>query len=48
MAFSDVEMAILSQLAYCGSTNENKTIAPFEGDSLYNFIIDNKAWLEKN
>ena len=41
MAFTDVEMAILSQLAYYGS-NPDKQTQPSKGDSLHS-ILTNKS-----
>lgn len=50
MAFTDVEMAILSQLAYSGATKEvnskkNPSTAPRTGDTLYDLITENEEWL---
>lgn len=52
MAFTDVEMAILSQLAYSGATKEvnkksNPSTAPQKGDRLYELLTDNEEWLKK-
>lgn len=51
MAFTDVEMAILSQLAYSGATEEvnrksNPSTAPKRDDKLYDLILENEEWLE--
>lgn len=50
MAFTDVEMAILSQLAYCGSTkevskSERPSTAVQTGDTLYEVLLENQEWL---
>ncbi len=50
MAFTDVEMAILSQLAYSGATKEvnnedNPSTTPKTGDTLYDLITENEEWL---
>ena len=50
MAFTDVEMAILSQLAYSGATEEvnrknNPSTAPKRDDRLYDLINENEEWL---
>lgn len=52
MAFTDVEMAILSQLAYSGATKEvnkksNPSTAPQKGDRLCDLLTDNEEWLKK-
>lgn len=53
MAFTDVEMAILSQVAYCGGDYANKksslnTRQPYRGESLHSYLTDpvTKAYLE--
>lgn len=45
MAFTDVEMAILSQLSYCGGDYANKksslnTRQPYRGESLHSYLTD--------
>lgn len=45
MAFTDVEMAILSQLAYCGADKEKKSSPPIKGENLYDFISRNEKYL---
>lgn len=52
MAFTDVEMAILAQLAYAGSTKEmakdkNPSTAPQRNDSLYDLLVENEVWLRE-
>ncbi len=48
MAFTDIEMAILSQLSYCGS--KGAPSQPFEGQSLYDLLskTEYRQYLEKS